>query len=241
MFKKIFGNKEKKQAQSNIKSEKKTKQKKQPDDSPSTKEGGHSFVVESKMWYKDQYRNALFLSLILSSLLFVSFLFNIIQFVTEPKPNYFAVTRDLRVQKLTSLEEPYVTQSGLLNWVSNTVTDTLNFDFNDWRKSFMEVRNNYTEKAFEELVTSLKESGILDLVRQKRLVLSSVLQKTPVITAKGMYQGKMAWKIEVPVLLSYESSEGVENTQNLIADILVHRVPVTEHPRGIKINQIIVE
>jgi len=199
------------------------------------------YVVESKFWYRDQYRRSLFLCLILSGILFLSLTFNGLQFFLKPSPQYFAATDDFRIQKLVPLDKPYITQAGLLNWASRTVVQTLQLDFAHWRDTLQSVRNNYTEKAFAELFNSLNESGNLDMVRQKRLIVTASIEKAPVVTASGILQGRKAWRIQMPIVLSYESSEGVENSQKLLAKITAHRVSTTEHPKGVKITQLVLK
>ncbi len=196
-------------------------------------------VVESKEWYKLGYKNAIFVSLILSCILCFSLLFNFIQVFSSPSPKYFAFTNDLRIKNLVPLNKPTITQNGLLNWVSRVVVDTMEIDFLHWKKSLIRVKPDYMEKTFNELITSLKDSGNLDMIIKQKLIVSATIDGTPIITAEGVLSGRKAWKIEIPLTLSYQTSEGIENIQRLTAYLTVCRVPVTEHPKGIKISQIV--
>ena len=63
----------------------------------------------------------------------------------------------------------------------------------------------------------------------------------PVIVASGQIDGRASWKVEFPLLISYESSQGVENTQKLLATVLVRRASTVATPRGVVIEQIILK
>ena len=193
-------------------------------------------------WHMEQYRRAAKISVLLIIALLISMTTNIAQALLAAKPLYFSVDSDLRLTKLTPLEEPTLTQGGLLNWTAETVVDTVTLDFKNFRKSLMAQRPNFTDAAFEQLVGALKSSGMLELVEKKRLVSSATLERAAVITGgPAVVDGRLTWKIEFPIVLSLESSRGVENTQKMLATVLVQRVPTTEHPRGIKINQLILK
>jgi intracellular multiplication protein IcmL len=53
--------------------------------------------------------------------------------------------------------------------------------------------------------------------------------------------GKATWKIEFPLVVSYESSQGVESTQNLMATVLVCRASTVTSPRGVVIQQVVLK
>jgi intracellular multiplication protein IcmL len=196
------------------------------------------YISDSILHHKNQAMTFGKVSFILSILLAVSMTGNIIQACNKTPPKYFASTPDLRLVELTPLDKPTLSQGGLLNWAAGAVTDTLSLDFLDWRKDLMSVKQNYFQDAFDGVITSLKSSGILTLVKDKRLNIQTLIESAPVITAEGLMRGVVSWKIEFPILLSYESSRGVEKTQHLIVSMLVQRVSTLEHPRGVKIKQL---
>ena len=82
---------------------------------------------------------------------------------------------------------------------------------------------------------------ILDMIKEKRLSVSAVATRAPVIIASGLVGGKATWKIEFPLIVSYESSQGVESTQHLMATVLVCRAPTVTTPRGVVIQQVVLK
>lgn len=196
---------------------------------------GAGLVVESRDWYRDQYRRVLLGGLILLGLLGVSLMLNILQWATDQHPVYFAVSPDLKIQRMTPLSEPHLTQAGLLNWTTRVVTETLSLNFLDWRRSLMKVRPDYTDHAYVELLNALRTSGNLDAIRQRRLSVAAVVTQSPVVTAQGVVKGVHSWRVEFPVKLSYEDSDGVVSTQDLLAKVMVQRADLNKRPRGVHI------
>lgn len=129
-------------------------------------------VTESRLWFRDQYKKMTMLSMALAFVAALSILLNIAQIVFRPMPQYFAQTPDLRITEMTPLSEPYITQQGVTNWVLAVVGKTLSLDFSDWRVKLTEVQPEFYENAFAELVRSMKDAGIIELVKSKRLVMN---------------------------------------------------------------------
>ncbi len=215
-----------------------------PPESPesnNTAKSGAGLVMESRNWYRDKFRQVVIICMVIAGVLTASLAANLGQALTSPPPVYFAVTNDLRLKQLRGLDEPVVSQSALFNWATRTVTETFSLDFVHWREQLMQVRPEYTEDCFVQLLKSLKNAGNLEMIKERRLVLSAVIEKAPVITAKGKVDGRLAWKMEFPISFSYESSERVVASQNLLCKLTVRRVSVLDHPRGLRIAQIVLD
>lgn len=212
-----------------------------------TPEGGHvplyngSAVYNGLAWYRTQYRRILKLCLAQGAGLCLCLLVigGLLWF--RPTPQYFAATPDLRLAPLVPLSQPVLTQQGLTNWVTETVCGTMSLDFLQWREKLTRARASFSEASFKSFMDALATSGILDMIRNKRLSASAVVTQAPVIVASGQIDGKASWKIEFPLLISYESSQGVENTQKLLATVLVRRASTVTTPRGVVIEQIILK
>ena len=218
--------------------------------------GGEQDVVEENMslpapdaqtligglgWYQQNFRRAMKAvtgMVILSIILVIAI---IALYLNQPKPQYFAATPDLRLAPLTPLDQPVLTQQGLLTWTTDTVTGAMSLDFLDWRKKLENIRPHFENDAFTSFLDSLKSSGILDMIREKRLSASSIATRAPVIIASGLIGGRATWRIEFPLIVSYESSHGIESTQKLIATVLVARASTVTTPRGMVIQQVVLK
>jgi intracellular multiplication protein IcmL len=159
--------------------------------------------------------------------------------LSQPEPKYFAVTPDLRLLELTPLNEPYISAPTLIDWTSQTVTSALSLDFLHWRRKLMAVKENFSENGFNSFVNSLKNGGHIKKIESDRLNLSCALTGAPVIVNTKMIGSRLTWKLELPVLVSYQSSNGVVASQNLIALVTVQRADTTQKIKGVEIKQIV--
>ena len=192
-------------------------------------------------WDRSQYQRAMKLALVLVLALCVSAAVNVLLIVKQPTPRYFAATPDLRLAPLVPLDKPLLTQQGLLNWVTETICNAVSLDFLEWREKLSNTRENFEDAAFKSFLASLESSGILDMIQEKRLSVSAVVTRAPVISASGLVGGKSTWKVEFPLVVSYESSQGVESTQRLMATVLVCRASTAITPRGVVIQQVVLK
>lgn len=211
------------------------------DYAPELPEGTPNHVVFYRGWFREQYKRMVLINLLMVVLLVISFVANIYLYVMEKPPKYFAATSDFRMAKLEPLDRPLISQSALLNWTAETVSETLSLDFLHWRQKLMRVRERYSTEAFNQLIASLKESGNLDLIRNHRLSVSVTTAQAPIIIGKGNLGGRIVWRIEVPVTATYESSTATHQVQRLRASIVVERVSTLERPAGIQVRQMLLK
>lgn len=198
-------------------------------------------VIGGLNWYRAQFRRAMKLALALTVALCASLGVAAILLLNQPKSQYFAATPDLRLAPMVPLDQPLLTQEGLLTWASNAITGAMSLNFLEWREKLETIRPHFDDAAYKSFLASLQSSGVLDMIRDKRLSASAVATRAPVIIASGLVSGKTTWKIEFPLIVSYESSQGVESTQKLLATVLVCRASTAKTPRGVVIQQVVLK
>lgn len=94
---------------------------------------GGEQVFGGLAWYRAQYYRAVKLCFVLGGGLAVSAGIIGVLLYARPAPQFFAATPDLRLAPLVPLDKPVLTQQGLLNWVSETITGAVSLDFLEWR------------------------------------------------------------------------------------------------------------
>ena len=198
-------------------------------------------LIGGLAWYRLQYQRVMKLAVALVLMLIVCIAVIALLIVRQPTPRYFAATPDLRLAPLIPLDKPVLSQQGLLNWVTETISNAVSLDFLEWREKLSNTRENFEDAAYKSFLSSLGSSGILDMIREKRLSVSAVVTRAPVISASGLVGGRATWKVEFPLVVSYESSQGVESTQRLMATVLVARASTLTTPRGVVIQQVVLK
>ena len=94
--------------------------------------------------------------------------------------------------------------------------------------------------GFASFIGSLKSSGNLKLVEDNRMVASAVPITAGVVVAKGLLKGVYVWKIQVPILATYQAARS-SVSQNLLVTLLIIRRSVLSHPKGLAVAQFLAE
>ena len=202
---------------------------------------GAVLVQESRTWYKDQYRRTVTVAMMLAGALLVSMAIIAVLLVVRPKPEYYAVSQDLRVIPLVPLSEPHISDQGIIDWSAQVVENTIGFDFVHWKSTLQSVRGDYTPAAFDQVVGALKSSGILGKVIDERLVLSAAPVSTPIIVDKGPLGNTYAWKVKFPMMVTYQDARGSASSSTVSVSMIIKRQNTIDYPRGVAIDQVTIE
>ena len=161
--------------------------------------------------------------------------------LNRPSPVYFAQQSDLTITPLIPLNEPYISDAGVAQWAADCTRKTFSLDFTHLKEDLMSTKVCYQKKAFDEVLSVMDREGIFDLIKQEHLNTEMTVTTPAVVTKRGVVNGVMAWIIEFKFILSFLSSQGLANTQHLIAQTVVQRADTREYQQGVVIRQIIVK
>lgn len=203
------------------------------------KVSGLELVRFRNFFYRDGYRKtmtALLMSMLANIVLLILV---IILFISIPSPVYFATKTDGSLIEIQPLDEPIVEQDMLLSWATRAAVASYSFNFLDWQNDLTDVQKYFTSTGFKNFVEALQNSGNLDTVVAKRLVVQGTVVDVPRIVQQGLIKGRYAWKIQIPMLVKYISANE-ELRQPVLVTLLVARVPTTQKPEGIAIAQFVV-
>jgi len=156
-----------------------------------------------------------------------------------PSPEYFATTADGRLIPMIPISEPYVPQEVLLTWVAKAVTQAYTLDYVHDRQQLSLMRELFTAHGFKTHLAALEEAGLLEAVKQRRLVTQVVATAPPVITNQGVLGNRYAWRVEAPVQIRYQGASSFSQPQQNLVEVLVVRIPTHELARGYAIHQLI--
>jgi len=85
----------------------------------------------------------------------------------------------------------------------------------------------------------LEKTRILDEAINKNLFISAEVSGTPKILSEGVINGHYAWKVQVPILVTYKPANGKtgkETKQSLTVNVIVMRIPNLDNPEEVAIN-----
>lgn len=172
--------------------------------------------------------------------LIVSTVGNIMMASKPVEYRYFATDSEGRIKELTPLNNPVQSVNAMLNWTVNSITQTYTFSFANYRQELQAAQSNFTPGGWQGFERALESSRILATVIENRYVTTAVPTGAPVIVAEGLTNGRYAWRIQVPITVTYQSAAR-QTSQSLLVTVTIVRRPETEHPVGLGIAQIIAE
>lgn len=196
-------------------------------------------VMMRNTFYRDGHRRALqilFVSIFINILLAVLFAYVITH---PPEPRYFATSINGRITPLTPLNEPNQSDSAVLQWANQATVAAFTYNFVNYREELQASSGFFTAEGWTQFLNALTQSNNLDAVKAKKLIVSAVATRAPVILQKGELNGRYSWRIQMPILVTYQSANQFSQ-QNNVVTLLVTRVNPLNSPRGIGIAQFVV-
>jgi intracellular multiplication protein IcmL len=164
----------------------------------------------------------------------------VLYMATRPPVNHYFITDTAgRIQAITPLDRPINSQTDLNNWVANSIVAAYTMDFANWRAELTAAQGNFTPSGWRGFRDALDTSGLLKSIIENKYVTSAVPTGAPVLLDEGLVQGRYAYRLQMPLLVSFQTSDGKTAAQNMKMNIVVERIPQTEDPRGLGIAQLI--
>ena len=190
-------------------------------------------------FYKDGQRKIISILLIsmLANLILAAMLTYIIKH--PPAPKYFATSINGRITPLFALNEPNQSDSAVLQWANQAAIAAFTYNFVNYHSELQASSGFFTSDGWTQFLDALEQSNNLDAVKAKKLIVSAVATRAPIILQKGMLNGRYAWRVQMPILVTYQSASEFSQ-QNSVVTMLITRVSTLNSPRGIGIAQFVV-
>ncbi len=189
-------------------------------------------------FYRDNYRKVV-TALLVALIAIIVLVCGIVYLVMDrPAPTYFATTDSGNIIPIVPLDRPMVNDQTVLRWATTAAVSAYTFNFLNYREQLQSASKYFTQDAWQGYLTKLKDSGNLDSVIKRQLIVTAVPGGAPVIENEGLLSGRYAWRIQMPLLATYQSSSDTKYSNPLLVTILIVRVSTTVSPDGIAIAQI---
>lgn len=156
-----------------------------------------------------------------------------------PAPKYFATSINGRITPLFALNEPNQSDSAVLQWANQAAIAAFSYNFVNYRSELQAASGFFTANGWTQFLNALQESNNLDAVKAKKLIVSAVATRAPIILQKGILNNRYSWRVQMPILVTYQSASEFSQ-QNNVLTMLITRVSTLNSPRGIGISQFIV-
>lgn len=196
-------------------------------------------IAHRNAFYKDGQRKIVLILLVsmCANVLFGGILFYIVSH--PPAPKYFATSVNGRITPLKALNEPNQSDSAVLQWANQAAIAAFSYNFVNYRSELQAASGFFTSTGWTQFLNALQGSNNLDAVRAKKLIVSAVATRAPIILQKGILNNRYSWRVQMPILVTYQSASEFTQ-QNNVVTMLITRVSTLNSPRGIGISQFVV-
>lgn len=192
-------------------------------------------------YYHDSFGKVIF---IITALLFsIAFLvaISLYIFMNQPPPTTFRVAEEWRVVAPVPIQQPYLSEPDLLQWVSQVVPSLFEVDFLHYDNQLDEVKQYFTENGYQVFLKQLSNFDI-DKKRIQSYKAFTQAEPTlaPIILNQGVLLGRYAWWVQIPINISYAGARDL-NPLPITLQVLVVRTETTNNLVGILIDNVIVK
>jgi intracellular multiplication protein IcmL len=160
----------------------------------------------------------------------------VFQVYHRPLPVFYALQPNGQRMQLQPQDTPNLTPETILRFASKAAVAAYTFDFVNYRNEIGIARPYFTQGGWDSYVASI--SQVAKGVTASKLFVSGVVNGPPVIANQGIVNGVYAWRIQLPFLVTYQSAQSAQQKKFTVLITLV-RVPTTEDPLGIGIDQFV--
>jgi len=186
-------------------------------------------------FYRTNYRRMVKLVLLL--LLIIAALVATICYmeITRPAPIYFATQRDGAIIQIIPLSQPYLNNQEVVDFATQAAVAAYSYDFKAFRQQLQtNVRPYFTGPAWTDFIKKLDESGTINAVRTRQLVVSATVLGKPAIIQEGLIDNQYAWKVQLPLRIILQNAD--ESFQEILeVDMIIKRISTLVNPAGVGI------
>jgi intracellular multiplication protein IcmL len=153
-----------------------------------------------------------------------------------PEPNYYSTSVNGLSSKLEPLNNPNTSDSVVTQWANLACIGAFTYDFVNYQAQLETASEYFTKDGWDNFMQSLQDSNNLNTVISKKLVVSAVALTPPLILKKGVVNGVYAWRIQLPILVTYQSASDVTQMK-MIVNMLMTRISTRENYKGVGVAQ----
>ena len=203
----------------------------------SIKEQYEKYAPTDRNFYRDHYPHVIMGAMVIILLLIIAIGVVLYQSIHQPLPVYKAVQADNQQMLLSPYEEPNLLPDTILEWASKAATIAYTFDFVNYNKQIAAARPYFTDAGWADYMRSV--NALIQTIVKNQIFVTGVVSGVPVVSNQGELPGRgYVWRVQIPFLVSYQSSETVRK-DNFIVVITIVRVPTNINPQGIGIDQFV--
>ncbi|HEX2548504.1 MAG TPA: DotI/IcmL/TraM family protein [Gammaproteobacteria bacterium] len=191
-------------------------------------------------FYRDGFRKVYFSFLLIIVAIICLIVTFIYLYLTKPKPVVFQTYDNFRVVATTTpLNQPYVSDADVRQFISNVLQTVFVFDFYHYSDQLKSYQQYFTSNGWRIYLDFLNNYAVQDVIVDAKAFVQSTAENAPQIIEKGVLaDGRYGWWVQMGLKINYLSSSKNMPGQNPMIRALIVRVPTTNNLSGIAVENI---
>lgn len=197
-------------------------------------------VVLQTTFYRDSIGKVWLLMISLSVAIVLLAALSVYIYMQKPKPVNFNVGADWRIVADVPLDQPYLSQANLLQWVNDAVRQMFVFDFYQYNNQLKLASDYFTSDGWKVFLGQLNNYVNYNTLQTNKTFVNAVPTSAPFVLREGLLGPRYGWWVQIPITINYVGYQQTNN-QNLTLQLLVVRVPTLNNLNGVGIDNVIVQ
>lgn len=189
-------------------------------------------------FYRDSFGKVMLIILSILAAIFFLAGISIYLHLNKPQPITFPVDSEWRVQPLVPLDQPYLSDSNMLQWVNDAIQRAFMYDFYQYNDQLKAATQFFTEEGWRAFLNQLNIYVNYNNVQAYKMFVSAAPTGAPFILNKGLLSGRYAWWVQMPITITYVN--GQPPRRDLTLQVLVVRVSTLNNLSGVGIDNVMV-
>ncbi len=180
----------------------------------------------------------------LSLLMNVVLICIIVYLVRHPTPPlYFPADKSGRLIQVVSLQQNnMMSNEEVSRWVVEAIEAAYSYDFYNYRGQLQNAEKYFTTYGWRSYMNALTASNNLLALTERKQIVTARVVAPPKLINQGILSGALAWKYQMPVLVTYlmpPFNDKFRITNALIITTIVQRQNELQSYKGLGIIQMI--
>ncbi len=194
-------------------------------------------VTLQQRFYHDRLYHVVLLYLLTLIVLGTLIALSCYLYLVKPKPVTFQTYTGFRVQPDVPLNQRYLSDPQLVQWLSRVIPQVFSYDFVHDADQVQQVRTYFTADGWQSFANHLNAYANPNVVTANRLFVSANLTGAPSINQEAYLGSTAAWTVQVPIMVNYAGGKPLPN-KALTLQVLVVRVSTLSDLNGVAIQNI---
>jgi hypothetical protein len=158
------------------------------------------------------------------------------------EPLYFPADKVGRLIPVLPLQEANMSNQAVSDWTVEAIESAYSYNFMNYHGQLQNAQKYFTDYGWRSYMSALRTSNNFLALTERKLIVIAKVVAPPKLINQGLLAGAMAWKFEMPVLMTYlmpPFNEKSKLTNALVVTVVVQRQNELQSYKGLGVVQTI--